>query len=296
MKPNEYWGHDTASSDQKFYTAFCMLVAACCDYATGVKLQRQKILNWSCTVMYYSLVHAGRLICFMETGDFPIMHNQLSNLFANGHLGRGQTWISKRLKPYTDRLGMEVEPATDFRLRGLAQQRRCHWGYMLAKARELRDDANYEGLLISNEYNHVKVTDSFGQLSTAVQEACKEMLPDMASLFKSFVDSSPRSAYWYAFLNWRSGHDETWTVSSPSGEGLYYLEASLKYRGVGRRLISEVFSWLGELRCTPDMDVQKAREAHNNIVMSAFGMKSTLMKEFENDVREFRHLIDQNQT
>lgn len=290
--PNEFWDCSDTHRDQKFYTAFCMLVAACSDYATGVKLQRQKILNWSCTVLYYSLVHAARLICFVDTGDFPIRHNQLSDLFANGHLGRGQTWIGKKLMPYAHRLGIEVEPATNFQLRGLSLQKRCYWGHILAKARELRDDANYEGLLISHEYDHVKVTDSFQQLGAAVQTACKGLLPDMASLFKTFIDSSPRRDYWYAFLNWRSGHSEIWTISSPSGEGLYYLEASLKYRGVGKRLITEVFTWLRELRCAPDMDVQKAREVHNNIVMSAFGMKSTLMQEFENEIREFCQRID----
>lgn len=93
-------------------------------------------------------------------------------------------------------------------------------------------------------------------------------------------------------MNWRSGHREIWTVSSPLGEGLYYLEASLRHRGVSKRLIAEVSTWLMNLRRAPDIDIQKAIEVHNNIVMSAFGMKSTLMQEFENGIREFCQSID----
>jgi len=292
MIPSEYWEQDDASRDQKFYTAFCMLVAACSDYATGVKLQRQKTLNWSCTVLYYSLVHAARLICFMDTGDFPIKHNQLSDLFSNGHLSSGQTWIGKKLKPYAHRFGIEVESATDLQLMGLSPQKQSYWGRVLAKARKLRDDANYEGLLISHEYDHVKITDSFQQLGIALQIACKGLLPDMASHFKAFIDSSPRRDYWYAFLNWESGHSEIWTVSSQLGEGLYYLEASLEHRGVGKRLVAEVFTWLRKLQCASDIDIQKAKEVHNNIVMSAFGVKNTLMQDFESVIQEFCQHID----
>jgi hypothetical protein len=70
MRLNEYWEQDSASSDQKFYTAFCILASACSDYAVGTELRLRKKLNWACTVLYYSLVHAARLICFVETGDF----------------------------------------------------------------------------------------------------------------------------------------------------------------------------------------------------------------------------------
>lgn len=285
MIPNEYWEHDDASRDQKFYTAFCMLVSSCSDYAVGADLKLRKNLNWACTVLYYSLVHAARLICFVETGDFPTGHKELGELFRLGSQRVGNSWVKKKLQPVDSR----VEPITTFYLPGLSQHNREHWGQILTKARKLRDDANYEGLLISHEYSHVKVTECFEQLAIAIKKTSEQQLPEAVGVFKTFLDSSPRRDYWYAFLNWKSGYGSAWSVS---GEGLYYLEAFLKYRGTSKKSITEVLQWLNGLRRDPDLDVQLAKELHDNITMSAFGMKGTLMQEFEKGIREFCQRID----
>jgi len=102
-------------------------------------------------------------------------------------------------------------------------------------------------------------------------------------VFKGFIEASPRKEHWYAFLNWERGHEGIWSVSDsvPAGEGLYYLEASLVYRGAGRRAIRKVFDWLSCLRREPDQRVQLAENVHNSIVMSVFGLKNRLFNEFE---------------
>lgn len=81
MTSEEYWGQDAQRQDQKFYTAYCLLGAACSDYAVGIDLRRQRRLNWSATALYYSLVHCGRLACFVACGDFPSGHEELKRLF-----------------------------------------------------------------------------------------------------------------------------------------------------------------------------------------------------------------------
>ncbi len=116
-------------------------------------------------------------------------------------------------------------------------------------------------------------------------------LPEAISVFKTFADSSPRSGYWYAFLNWRSGHGRPWQIPSPLGEGLYYLEASLRYRIGSTRAVTEVLAWLRQLRREPDSDICRAEEVHGNIVMSAFGIKSRLMQDFEREIQEFDQQI-----
>ena len=287
MTPNEYWEHDDASRDQKFYTAFCILASACSDYAVGAELRLHKKLNWACTVLYYSLVHAARLICFVETGDFPTGHNQLGKLFMCGSWRVGNSWVKRKLR----RLDSPVEPISDFCLAMLPPDNRAHYGQILAKARELRDDANYEGLLISHEYSHVKVTECFGKLATTLKAASEQLLPDAVGVFKTFVDSSPRKDYWYAFLNWRSRHSSARSVSDPIGEGLYYLEASLKYRVASKRAITKVLTWLNGLRRHPDVDLWRAEEVHENIVMSAFALKNRLMNDFKNEIDNFEQQL-----
>ena len=148
MRPDEFWELNDRYRDQKFYTAFCILASACSDYAVGVSLQRQNKLNWACTVLYYSLVHGARLACFVETGDFPRGHTQLSDLFSNGELrlstrtNTTNTWIGKKLQSYVREQGTHVEPITEFRLEGLSLETRRHWGQILTKARKIREEAN----------------------------------------------------------------------------------------------------------------------------------------------------------
>jgi len=285
VRPNEFWESDDRCRDQKFYTAFCILASACSDYAAGIKLKRQNNLNWACTVLYYSLVHAARLMCFVQTGDFPTAHNQLGDLLRQGWLrvGGRNTWIGKKLQPYVSRYGDDVQPVTEFSLYGLSTERQNLWGEILERARKLRDDANYEGLLISHEYSHTVVTESFGRLASALHRACETLLPDAVCLFKDFVDQSPRRDCWYAFLNWQSGHSPGW---APLGEGLYYLNASLAYRQADKRTIAGVLGWLEGLRREPDVDVWRAEEVHTNIVMSAFAIKETLMNDFRDKIVE----------
>lgn len=282
MKPNEYWEHDDAASDQKFYASFCILASACSDYAVGVELRFRRKLNWACTVLYYSLVHAARLMCFVETGDFPTGHNELGELFRRGVRTVHSSWVSRRLQP----LDRRVEPITDFCLVGLSPENRRHWGQILTKARKLRDDANYEGLLISHEYSHVRVTECFEQLAETLETICEQQVPKAVEVFKTFVDSSPRRDYWYAFLNWKREHNSVWSVSDsiPVGEGLYYLEASLRHRGASRKAVTKVLHWLSCLRREPDLDVQLAKELHDNIVMSVFALKSRLFDDFKTKI------------
>jgi len=285
MKPNEYWEQNSAYRDQQFYAAFCILASACSDYAVGAELRFRNKLNWACIVLYYSLVHAARLTCFVETGDFPTKHKELGDLFSQGSLRVSSSWVKSRLQPHDN----HVEPITEFRLVGLSGENRIQLGQILTEARKLRSDVNYEGLLISNEYSHEKVTECFERLAKILNIASEQQIPKMVEVFKNFVDESPRTDYWYAFLNWERGHNGIWSVSDsiPLGEGLFYLEASLRYRGASKKVIAKVLHWLDPLRREPDLDARLAKEVLGNIVMSVFALKSRLFGEFETKIDSF---------
>ena len=287
MLPKDFWESSDRYRDQKFYTAFCILEAACSDYAVSVKLRRQNSLNWACTASYYSLVHALRLICFVETGDFPTLHAPLAKLFKGEQERNRDTWVGQNRGYFPQ----QVEPNRNFQFAITSLEERKRLGEVLDRARPLRNDANYEGLLISHGYSHAQVTQSFQRLATSLKDASEQVLLKMIEVFKGFVDNSPRRNPWYAFLNWESGHRGRWGVSDRIGEGLYYLEASLKYRGANDRDISKIRGWLSGLYCQPDLNTVLAEEVHDNIVTSAFAMKSSLMNDFETKIDDFEDLL-----
>ncbi|HXF05619.1 MAG TPA: hypothetical protein VNM72_09410 [Blastocatellia bacterium] len=329
MTPEEYWNQDPKHQDQKFYTAFCLLESACGDYAIGVDLYLQRKLNWACTVFYYSLVHAARLLCFLAEGDFPTGHSALGDLFTRGNV-RGRTWLQGDIGRYLQETEGVRLSLSQFALDNLVacfsgentinqcpddlRRRFQRWGHLLSKARDLRNDSNYEGLLIAHEFNHQRVTRNFFRLASVLGKAAEIVLPEAIALFKLFIDSHPRREHWYAFLNWAAQR-----------EGIYYLEDSLRYKLTGdvyqmfefeeirnlnggnwlrhrrnldvqsgRCIVDRVLQWLGELRREPNANSDLAQQVHHNIVMGVFGAKSQLMHQFGSKIdkleREIRGL------
>jgi len=305
MAASRFWDQDDAHRDQKFYTAFCILTSMCSDYAIGLDLQAQKKLNWAATCIYYSLVHAGRLVCFLPLGDFPIAHRNLGELYADGDTS-GNTWLKEhaRLGFIDSQLG-SIE--TGFSLKdirsGLRKMRISPiiiqkapqlLGIALPKACKLRNDANYEALLIAHEYNHQRVTRQFEQLVHVFSTIASRLLPSVIQIFKGFVDSSERNCHWYALLNWKS-----------NTEGLYYIKESLDVRlnvmrGTWREInwhtqvyyrSHNIHDLLNPLRCVPDLSVDLAEAVHSNIIWSTFGTKSQVMDDFEVKIKELKDAI-----
>lgn len=152
MTPEEYWSQDARHQDQKFYAAFCLLGSACSDYAVGIDLRSEKKLNWAATALYYSLVHCGRLACFVASGDFPTGHEELKRLFETGEVQlqrNGQSWMgrSKRFLGNQD-----IQRQQSFRRDDLVRYfiTSCQystdveaqfqkWGRILSKAKNLRE-------------------------------------------------------------------------------------------------------------------------------------------------------------
>src|SRR5690606_27889861 len=90
--PFEYWNRDNDGRTQYYYLALCLMVASLQDALLGQVERRNRNLNWSATVSYYSLVHSGRLIAFATLGDYPTQHASLRRLF-NGEQVR-LDWLS----------------------------------------------------------------------------------------------------------------------------------------------------------------------------------------------------------
>lgn len=290
MTPEEYWNQDIQRQDQKFYTAFCLLGAACSDYAVGIDLRRQMKLNWSATALYYFLVHCGRLACFLALGDFPTGHDQLRQMFESGevHLQRsGQSWMG-RFKRFLDTGAHEVQPERSFRRDELVRYldassnnlnninpQLSKWGEILSSAKRLREKSNYEGLLITHEHNHITVTAGFERLVNVFVRANETVLAEAIALMKGFLNSSQRSEHWYSFLNWKENM-----------EGLSYLENSLLSRVNDQEALIRVTEFLSSLRRIPEQHLNLAKEVAQHVEIGVFGGKRRLMNEFLAKIQE----------
>jgi hypothetical protein len=187
-------------------------------------------LNWSATCSYYSLVHGGRLICFLALGDFPRRHERLRSLFsltpdvapARERFDDGFpfNWlrdfsrlIDRRLSPeplaaiHSERELSLRQAITDyFEQLGLVEfgPRFDRFSRTLKAAAPLRNDSNYEALLIAHEYRHVQMTDAFKLLSDSMCSAAEVASPFINEVMVAFVnhdaDLKPDRDAYQAFL------------------------------------------------------------------------------------------------
>lgn len=59
---------------------------------------------------------------------------------------------------------------------------------ILTKAKKLREENNYEALLIVHEYQHTLMTDAFPQLAKTIESTCRVVLRNGAAAFRSYLD------------------------------------------------------------------------------------------------------------
>ncbi|HHT9133750.1 MAG TPA: hypothetical protein ACFYD2_02510 [Candidatus Avalokitesvara rifleensis] len=306
MTPEEFWSQDEGHKDQKFYGGFCLLESALGDYAVARDLHRHNKLNWASTTYYYSIVHALRLLCFVAKGDFPTGHTELTNLYKNSscNVRDRNSWLHHFIKNIGTRvtIGPRAFKRKDItkyfggrQTSSLLDGELTRWGEILDKARECRNDSNYEGLIIAHEHGHRYVTDDFKKLANTLCKACEDILPEVVSLFKDFIDrNNPRSDYWYAYLNWKAER-----------EGLYYFEDSLKSRLLGRNhaeqlkdpnqdIIDKILPWLDPLRKN-NIENNLAANVFGNISLGIFRGKESLMQNFHDKISELTRLVNNEQ-
>ena len=86
-----------------------------------------------------------------------------------------------------------------------------HFGRILTAAAPLRNDSNYEVLLIAHEYRHVVMTDAFKLLSDSICRAAEDASPLINDVMVAFVthdrDLEPErdayQAFFYDYLHHR---------------------------------------------------------------------------------------------
>lgn len=221
--PMEYWmtrdpEHRRDRPRQRFYVACCLLMSSVQDWLLGLKEKEGKNFNWSATCSYFAMVHAARLLCFLAHGDFPTSHAAMAR-FLCGRPGRSSmNWLRDFSLEGIEQKCLDRQAHDDLleflqRLGIREGQRRLKsFGELLDGGRGLRNDSNYEALLIAHEYHHhgdtplgaqhtryppghhrypVDLTDAFGKLADCMSEAAERGMELGIETFIAFMDCDP---------------------------------------------------------------------------------------------------------
>jgi hypothetical protein len=188
-----YWRDDAGPPAQRWYIHLCLFAASVHDHFLGQKEAESGNHNWSATMSYYAVVHACRAIVFQCFGDFPRAHNEMAVLLNQDVPLRAGSkvrfnWLSEfsghsvpQLAPRTSHELEETRRMLDEFLReellstALADRLRLY-GPLVSAAKELREDSNYEALLIAHERQHPHVTPAVESLSSHLTEVSRAFI------------------------------------------------------------------------------------------------------------------------
>ncbi|HEY9692444.1 MAG TPA: hypothetical protein V6D15_09575 [Oculatellaceae cyanobacterium] len=198
LSSNIFWNNSHEKQAQKFYIALCLYGSAAYDFTVSIDLRTQQKLNWSITTSYYSIVHSARLIIFDAVGDYPKNHNNLSKFFVKkeeiivdwlNHFALSQDGtkveenkitLPKVVEYYEKILGLED-----------ANKSLESIGKILKNAQDLRNDSNYEALLMAHEVNHISVSKNFQELATTMSDCAKHCLLIATNCFHHYLNQDP---------------------------------------------------------------------------------------------------------
>jgi hypothetical protein len=291
-----YWNQSQSRVAQRFYVAFCLLMSSVQDYLLGLWESEHHNLNWSATCSYYSLVHGGRLLCFLALGDFPKSHATLRNLLAGANTPRSNErarpdgypfdWLrdftntdetrsssgSSLTSIHSDLRKAIVEYFDEVEVVN-ARCRLDHFGKLLRNAAPLRNDSNYEALLIAHEFDHELVSVAFEKLCKSMSSAAEVSLPFLIDAFNGFRRRDPD------FPEDRRPFESFLRV---------YKEQRIA-KAIQRKIcdVDSVRAKMEELLAL--LDVERTDSSYKQIEdwvsVDIFGMKSWLMNEFKSKIK-----------
>lgn len=244
------------------------------------------------------------MLTFLALGDFPRSHDKLGEVISNvrehgpdpTHRDgfpfnwlRGFTRVVQaehgvRQPPaqasnrgsfqhmiveYLDRLGVRE---ADRRLR--------EFGSVLVSAKPLRNDSNYEALLIAHEYRHVAMTTAFDRLAERMTLAAESSLPLAVDAFNCFLRGGPE-------LGEKRREYESF---------LYELLHRRVQPAIQQKLCG--FPGLAEklLQIVALIDARQTNAPYQQIEdwvsMGIFGEKARLMRDFETKIESLRLAAD----
>lgn len=294
-----YWRETDARVKQLWYVSFCLMMSSVQDRLTGLSLRESGNLNWSTTAFYYSAVHAGRLLCFVCTGDYPTGHAELASLLSpsppappNPPRRFHFDWLDK-FKRYVGTPAVPAPgvvaapPRPDLEAIQLAIDAHMpalrasfdQFAPLLAKFKNLRNDCNYEALLVAHEVNHFTVTDGFRELVTSADRASSLAVDLATGAYLAHLRGNP--CFEPSRVKFHAAHDLYL-------DGRFGLSLQTKF-GTSHTAMGELHRITESLRwpgAEPVADIENA--FLSPIMYDTFGEKQGLMRRWRDDINELK--------
>lgn len=284
----KYWRESDARIKQFWYVSFCLLMTSVQDRLTGLALRESRNLNWSATAFYYSTVHAARLVCFVVSGDYPKGHKQLARLFSPAESSSPNAFSLDWWASFMREMGgSEPQSSIDAAvLRGGIQAciSKLSGGIdslvPLAKLKNLRNDCNYEALLVAHEVEHDTVTAGFKELADSADHASGLAIDLACAVYLAHLQRDPafdesRSKFHAAHAWYLVGRLEESLLRkfNPSPSAMTELARVLK-----------ALEWPGAQPTAP----RELDPFLRPIMYDTFDGKNVLMKKWKEDITDLR--------
>lgn len=295
--PFHFWRWNTLNREaseqrlgERIYISACLLWTAIHDRHLAHRLLHQSP-NWSAVCHYYSIVHCLRLFWFLLYGSYPKGHAELAKGLQSGTRGATGNWSNDQLRPGEGSVS-SASFQTLLRYRLNSQTLSDHVplvGTMFEQARVLRNDSNYESLILAHQYFHrsteVNITDEMAR-TAAVMADSSQCAIQFTSQVMSLVFRDDR--LWI-------GADSPYSGADLKALLLCYVYDKIRGANNGQEPNDDILTeWLqGVPYILQDMTVavasgdnNSARDLVSRVDYSVFSTKRTLMREFQSKVTQ----------
>lgn len=298
FKSNKFWCESDERQAQKLYVALCLYISAASDFAVGIDLKNHSKLNWSTTASYYSIFHSARLIIFLAVGDYPQKngHQDIKDVFTgidNANLFSGN-WLKKSAR----NAGFQSSREDEFTLAQLCSYYKdCLQfpnsdrlfptiGKILKNAKTLRNNSNYDTLLMAHEWHHKQVEDDFIKLSNSMSDGAKLCLKISTQCFKSYISYASE-------IDLR--REETKYLVKHYIDGRLYPSISQRIEDQSilntvKECTRELYDLQYDMENIKDSN-KKLDEFEKSFFRDNFGEKDELMTEFKGKVNDLEQKI-----
>lgn len=285
-----YWAENDERRAQRFYVLLCLALTSIHDrFIAGEERQRGN-LNWAATMAYYSIVHAARCLCFQGLGNFHTDHGAVAS-FLRDRACAPFDWLhtfvtGERLRRDGERISDAFQTLSTH-LTNLLGARSIDAdlrtvGELLDAARPLRNDANYEALLIAHEQHHAIVEPLVADLGNDLTAAARWVGDLLADAVVAEVDRGPnvpdvaRPAYRRLAQEHFGFRMDSWIGQKLSGESRATFQQ-----------FAERLRFVGETADSSALDRYILHPAFGG----AFDSKRGLMRRYQDRAHDFHNLV-----
>jgi hypothetical protein len=311
IDPNSYWHDSREREAQYLYVAFCELASAVLDYCEGATMrsapchdlhhrERRRDAayytrqNWAGTVLYYSLVHTARLLVFLACGDFPKGHGQLGQCFDPAGQPAPATWLGglldenaqkkkrSRTVSFANLREFWSAPNSDH---DVVSEKLARFGKLLAEGKKLREENNYEALLVAHEYRHDALSESFTSLSDSMEKAAYFAPKVACELLGSSLNGGLVNLV-------KINNSEAQAFFSAHIEGRIQEPIKQWYPQIVEKVASVLVPVIAEQSLAYELADQVSR-LDRHVDFAIFDQKRSLMRRFNEKIDHFRGLLSE---